>query len=164
MAFRQSPPKILKDNKMCERMAYRDVGEPGAARVTSEEMLGKQHHLPERRHVIAALGSWHLHLCVGWYKPYVGFLSLYREAMCKWEVYTGFSGCEQFEQGMLQTNNLPNTIICTVMLGCLIVSTKMRAYLSSESHCAELPAFTDVLYCEPLCLPRLMQEKFIWVK
>lgn len=50
-------PKILKDNKMCERMAYRDVGESGAARVTSEEMLGKQHNLPERRHVIAALGS-----------------------------------------------------------------------------------------------------------
>ena len=42
---------------MCECMAYRDVGEPGAARVTSEEMLGKQHNLPEGRHIIAALGS-----------------------------------------------------------------------------------------------------------
>lgn len=50
---------------MCECMVYRDVEEPGAARVTSEETLGKQHNLLERRHVIAALGSRHLHLCVG---------------------------------------------------------------------------------------------------
>lgn len=71
-------PKILKENKMCECMAYRDVEEPGAARAISEETLGKQHNLLERRHVIAALGSQHLHLCVGWYKPYVGFLSTER--------------------------------------------------------------------------------------
>lgn len=49
---------------MCECMAYRDVEEPGAARAISEETLGKQHNLLERRHVIAALGSQHLHLCV----------------------------------------------------------------------------------------------------
>lgn len=58
-------PKILKENKLCECMAHRDVEELGAARVTSEETLGKQHNLLARRHVIAALGSRHLHLCVG---------------------------------------------------------------------------------------------------
>jgi len=42
---------------MSECMAYRDVEESGAARVTSEETLGKQHNLLERRHVIAAPGS-----------------------------------------------------------------------------------------------------------
>lgn len=30
---------------MCECMEYGDVEEPGAARVTSEETLGKQHNL-----------------------------------------------------------------------------------------------------------------------
>lgn len=60
-----SSQKILKENKMCECMEYGDVEEPGAAGVTSEETLGKQHNLLERRHVIAALGSQHLHLCVG---------------------------------------------------------------------------------------------------
>lgn len=64
MTFNRQP-KILKENKMCERMVCRDVEEPGAAGVTSEEMLGKQHNSLERRHIIAALGSQQLHLCVG---------------------------------------------------------------------------------------------------
>lgn len=65
ITFKYVQPKILKENKLCECRACRDVEALGAARVTSEESLAKQHNLPERRHVIAALGSRHLHLCVG---------------------------------------------------------------------------------------------------
>lgn len=64
--------------------------------------------------------------------------------MCKREVHTGFSGCEQLQGSVPQASNLPNAILCKVMQG-LVISTKMRASVSSESQCAELPPFANDL-------------------
>lgn len=149
-------PKILKENKMCEYMVCRDVEEPGAARVTSEETLRKQHNLLERRHIIAALGSWHLHLCVGWYKPYTGSLS--RERPCASERYT---------QASWAANSLNR--VCSKQTPSLILSLHNSAGLVNNiyknegfsSVCRASSLCSCPVDCKPLCLPRHMQEKLV---
>lgn len=79
--------------------------------------------------------------------------------MCKQEVHAGFSGCKQLQGSVPQASNLPNAMLCKLMQGLLMISTKMGTFLSSESQCAELAPFAnDLQIVSPFAFLRIARK------